>query len=161
TFAGAGADGQDGNIWDQRLDLFYRLPGPVAQITLVQHQDRLDMGSRSGGQVTLEASRVQVAVERSNQEQGVEIGGDDLFVNFVAGDLAGELVEPGQHGVDHRLLVVRGLAQDYPIADGREIRPVAGFVPQAAADRSPAFAPFGVEAIQFLVFRTDPAGKGL
>src|SRR5262249_35155898 len=114
---------------------------------------------RGGGEIPFEAAGVEVVVEGGDQEQGVQVGGDDLLGGDVAGGLAGELVVPRQHRLGDGPVVTRSLPQRDPVPPRRIIRPLAGGVAEPAADAGGAFALGGVEVIEVAVFGTDTAGE--
>ncbi len=100
-----------------RLDLAERPAGVAAQVGLREH----DRGGRAAvpGQreVALEAARVQVARHRRDEQDGVDVGREDLLDRLEPGALAGEGRAAREHGLDAGAVAVEARAD--PVADGR------------------------------------------
>src|SRR5205823_885436 len=103
------------------------------------------------GEVAFEAAWVQVAVEGSDQEKGVEVCGDDLFVDLLSGGLARKPVLAFEDRRDYGELASGRPVQHDPVADGGEIGPAARLVSEPAADFGRPFPFLGVVVIQFAV----------
>ena len=97
-----GADGVHGNPNRQGPDFVHVLSQMVGHIGLVEDHHGSGAAFVGEQQVALEPARVVVAVEAHHQEDGVDVGGDDLFFGELAGDLAGKLAAPRQDGLDRR-----------------------------------------------------------
>ena len=118
--AAEGADDVHGHAGQIAAD---GLGGPVGirvLIRLVQRHHRLRPGGPEGGDVALDAPRVEVAIQATDQDHGVHVGGDGLTGARLAGGGPAEDRAPGQGGDDEGLLVLAGLIgiDDHPVADG-------------------------------------------
>ena len=67
-------------------------------------------------------------IEAADQEDGVDVGGQDLLVGVVAGRFSREQAAAGQDGVDRGGTVAGGKIGDDPVADGGEIGAGLGVV---------------------------------
>ena len=77
-----------------------------AEIGLGQQHDRLGAALARQQQIALEPPRAEVGVERHDDEHDVDVGGDDLLVGDVAGDLAREAAAARQHRDDRAAVLV-------------------------------------------------------
>ena len=108
--------------------------GAFAQVALAEQDADFDMFCRRGCEVAFDPAWVQLAIERSHQKEGIEIGGDNLLVRLVAGKLAREVVYPRHQRVNDRLSRRAGRFDGNPVADRGKL-PLAA-PPRAAVGRS-------------------------
>ena len=118
-FVGLGADGQYGDGRAERLDGGYDF-GQVeiergGEVGLVEQDDGACAAFVGHNQETFNATRVIVAVEAADDEQDVDVGGEDLFADLAFGLLAGDAGLADEDVIDDRFV---GAEQD-PVADGR------------------------------------------
>ena len=89
-------------------------------------------------QIAFDPARVEVAVEPDDEEDDVDVRGDDLFFGAIAGRAAREAARARQHRTDPCCAsyavraVVLGRLDDDPVADRWEIRARRRLVPQPA-----------------------------
>ena len=96
-----------------RLDLEQRVPDVAAQVGLRQHHDRLGSALPGRRDVTLEPAQAEVVVEAGEQERGVDVCREHLFVRGEAGALPHEGAAAREDRRDRRV------ADADPVADRR------------------------------------------
>lgn len=136
----------------------------VDKIGLVEQDDGTRAAFPGEGDVTLDAARVEVAVERADQKCGVYIGGDDLLGRGAAGGLTRELAAPLQKLMDGGADFADPRTHQDPIADGGEIFTRTGGMAEFSRKLGEEVAGFGEDAIEILLFlgdaRRDEIGAG-
>jgi hypothetical protein len=90
----------DGHAHGHRLGFEQATVGILAAVELVEHDDGPGAAVPGGGEVALDAARVEVAVQPGDEEDGVDVGRHHLLVGALAGHLARELGSAGEDGVD-------------------------------------------------------------
>jgi len=80
------ANGVHGNPNRLGPDFVHVLIKMFGHIGLVQDDDRVGAALVGQEQIALQAARVVVAVETHHEEDGVDVGGDDLFLGQLARD---------------------------------------------------------------------------
>ena len=130
------AHGVDGRARGDRLDLGACIGADVVdEVGLVEDDDRPRAAVPGGREVALDAPQVEVVVEAADQEDRVDVGGDDLLLGGLAGDLAREPAAAGEEGLDGALVVgARPRRDGHPVADGGEAVATVGQVAQPAPD---------------------------
>ncbi len=114
------AERDDRSAGGDRDGLGFGGGGVGMQIGLVEHDNRLGSAIPGQGQVAFDAAQVVIAIQGSEQEHGVEVGGDDLLFGQRSGGTPGKLRAPGQHGMDVRAAFAGPEADDDPITDRRQ-----------------------------------------
>ena len=114
-----------------------RALGVVGQIGLVEQHDGKRATIPDHRQVALEAPHIQVARQRRDQEHGVDVGGDHLFLDGAPGRGA------RQTAATLKTTMNDAVAHADPIADGREIGGGRVIVTEPAADFGGAFGVAG------------------
>ena len=104
--------------------------GVLHEIRLGQQQDDLGPGIRRHGHVAFDAADVQLGSKRREHENDVDVAGEDLFVGFVAGGIAGKPGPPFGDVMDDRLLFSLRQLHGDPVAHDRTF----GIVPQCMAE---------------------------
>ena len=139
--------------------------GVFGQVGLGQHDDRLGAAVPGDRNVALEPAQVQVAVERRDDKDDVEVGADDLRLGAPAGGLPDQRAPTRQHGLDHH---IAGLARfdGHPVTDRREGgRASARLEAEAAADGCPNLAAGTQQLVEAAILGDDPgrraAGRGM
>ena len=118
-----GTDRIDRHTKRDRFDLRQASIDVVTHVGLVEHDDRIGPAVPGDGKVALDPPQVEgpAAVEATDEEHRVDIGGNDLLLRTAAGDLAREAALPRQHGRDGRLAFVRPKPDRHPVADGWQV----------------------------------------
>ena len=121
---------------DERADLRdVRTPDRSTRSALLSTMTGVAPLSERDEQVSFDPARVVVAIEPGDEEDDVDVRGDDLLFGAIAGGAAREAARARQHrrsdAVAVRAVVLRRLDAD-PVADGREIRARRGVMPQPA-----------------------------
>src|SRR4030095_16787450 len=104
-----------------------------AEVGLIQNQHWAGAAVPCEAQVSLDAARVEFAVERTHQKYDVDIRGDDLFFGSSASDFAGEFSFALQNAVDCCAIFSNAELQQHPIADRRKICARLDLVAQPSA----------------------------
>ena len=129
------------------------------EVRLVQDDDRPRAAVPGRREIALDAPQVEVVVEAADQEDGVDVGGDDLLFGGLAGDLAREAAAAGEQRLDGALVRrPRPRRHGDPVADGREAVAPVGLVAEPAADPGQDLAVGGADPVDLLVLEGDPAG---
>ncbi len=95
-----------------------------AEVCFVEDDDGCDAAFPGEHKGAFESAEVEVEVEAADEEDGVDIGGDDLFIGAGAGHLAGEGGAAGEDTADDGggvLVFVFAEIDGDPIADGGEV----------------------------------------
>ena len=135
------------------LDLQHRVSDVVAQVGLGQHDDRLGTAVPSGGDVPLQPPEAEVVVEPREQEGGVDVRRQHLFVRAEAGAFADECTAARQDRRDRRLLDAD------PVADGRDRRTDLVLVVQPPGGARPQLAVGGPHLVGAAMLRGDACGN--
>jgi len=94
-------------------------------------------------------------VEARDEEDHVDVGGDDLLLGGIAGGAPRELAEARQDRADARVAAGRGPLEDDPVADGREIGPSLGGVTKPSGHAREMLARRGDDAVDVRVLERD------
>ena len=132
--------------------------GSVAQVALAEKDAGLDLLCRRGGEVAFDPARVQVASKRCDQKESIEIGGDNLLVCLLAGELARESIDSRHECVNNRLSASAGRVECNPVTDSGKIRPLPRLVPQSAAHARPRLAVLALDVVNLALLREDTTG---
>ena len=154
-----GADEMDGDTESDLLNFVEAGFGLVAEVGFIQEDDWLRAAFPDDRKVAFDAAGVQFEIERSHDKDGIDIGGDDLFVEGAAGDFAGELGLAGEDGVDAGAIFGRTCGDGNPVADGGDVCARRGGVAQLAGDVSEVFAVGGADAVEILRFFSHARGN--
>ena len=123
AFAGDGADEMDGDIARDGLGVGAGVFGVAADIELGEDDDGAGDAIPGEHEVALEAAGADALIEGCDEENGVDIRGDDLLDGAFSGGAAGEFRGAGEDGVDDAAGIGGvgggGLERD-PVADGGE-----------------------------------------
>ena len=138
----------------------------VDEIGLVQDDDRRRAALPGDDEIALDAPRVEVVIETGDEEDRVDVGGDDLLFGRIAGGAPREAAEPRQHGADPGVAAVRGgsTATQSPTRESRRGR---GLMPQPSGDAREPFLLPGQDPVDVRVLEADarrrsaPRGDGL
>jgi hypothetical protein len=144
-----------------RLDLAHHRREVGGEVRLVEDDDRARAAVPGRRQVALDAAQVEVVVEAGDEEDGVDVRGDDLLLGGAAGDLAREPAAAGEQRLDGAFVPGRRTARHGdPVAHGRKGVAPLGLVTEAAPDPGQDVTLGGRHPIDLLVFEGDPAGDG-
>ena len=146
------ADGVDRDAEGDRLGGQQRPLDVLRQVALRQHDHRLGAALPGHDEVALQAARVEVVPEGGDEEDDVDVRGDDLLVDLGPGDLAREFRPPREHGVD------QAAAERDPVADGRKVGPPARGAPEPRRDLGALLTALGVEVVGAAVLHGDARG---
>ncbi len=142
-----------------RRELGQPIVDVVDQIGLRQHDDRRGPALVRHHEVSLEPARVVVAIEPHHQEHDVNVGGDDLLLGELAGDLARELAAPRQERLDGPALLTGRLTDRDPVADRRQFVATRGAVQDATRMLDVQFAVGRQDAEDVIELDGDAAGN--
>lgn len=102
---------------------------------------------------------VEVVVERGDEEEAVDVGGDDLFgVGVGADGGAGEFGFARENGVDVGVGLAGAETRGDPITNGGEMTAIDGSVAEFTGAVGGNFAVRGEERVGVLVFEGDAPG---
>ena len=149
------ADGVHRNTNRQGLNFVHVLSEMVGDIGLVEDHHRPRAAFVGQDQVALQPARVVVAVEAHHDEDGVDVGGDDLLFGQLAGDLARELAAARQDRLDGAGRLAGRRPHRDPVADGRQ---AVRLMPQPSGMLRLQFARLGEDAVDVVEFDGDAAG---
>jgi hypothetical protein len=107
----AGRDGRE--VGDDAVER-----GRLDEIDLVDDDDRRRAAVPHRDQVALEAPHVGVAVGGRDDEERVDVGGDDLALRALSRRPSGELAFPRQDIMDHGRLVAGRHRERDPVTHG-------------------------------------------
>ena len=127
-----GAQGHDAGRGGQRLHLGDSGGHVRAQVGLREDEHRLRAAVPGQHQRPLQPPQVEVAVEARHQEQGVDVGGEDLLVRRLSGRLPRQPAAPRQHGVKGGPLLTGTGRGDHPVPHHRKVRRPRRLVAEAA-----------------------------
>jgi len=133
--------------------------GGVAGVGFVQNEDGMGAAFPGEAEIALEAARVEFAVERADEQERVDVGGDDLLFGFFAGGFARELGAAGEYAMNDGAIFAGANLREEPIADGGEVGAVVGGMAKFSLELPPGFAGFGVQAVEAAGFFRDPRGS--
>ena len=153
--AGQARDRVDRHAERDRLDLEHLQRMVGVEIALRQHDHRLGAALPRHRHVPLQAAEVEVLVQRHDQEDGVDVGGEHLLLRGVQRDLARELRPAGDDGVDRRRVLLRPGRDRDPVADGRQLAGAGGFMRELAGGVRAELAELGVDDVGAAVLRGD------
>ncbi len=122
----------DGRADGDAFDLGDRTGHVISKVGLGQQHDGTGAALVGHQQITLDSTRVEVAVEAHDQEHRVDVGSDHLLFGELAGDLAGELGPARQDRLDGRGSVALTRERRHPIADGGQLISAGRLMQQAS-----------------------------
>ena len=140
------------------LDLVHHRVHVVAQVGLVEDDDRAGPAFVRGGQVPFQPAQAEVGVQPHHQEHRIDVCRDDLLVGLVARDFAGELAAPRQDGMDDGPSARDERPEHDPVANGRELPPRDNPVAEAASHGGQQVRMARVHRVDMLVLEGDAAG---
>jgi hypothetical protein len=143
------------NVTDGFADDFGHPLGVIDHVRLVQHHDRRSAALDGDQQISFDSSGVEIPVETGDEENGIDVCGDDLLLGCIAGRATGELATSRQHGNDSAVTRMLRWLNRHPVADGRKIHPCGRAVPKAAGYTRERFARVGDHAINVRVLKRD------
>lgn len=156
--SGGGAGDEDGDAGGEGFDLVADAFGIGTEVGFIEHDDGLGAALAGGDDEALDAFRVVVAIEAGDEEDGVDVGGDDLLDVLVAGGAAGEFGAAGEEDVEIGAGLAGAEADADPIADGGELIGPGGVVKEAAAALGEDLAAGGLDGVEFTAQFADDAG---
>lgn len=159
AIAAAGAGEQDANAEAGGLSFGEQSGGVVAGVGFVEDKDGSRAAFPGEAEVAFEAAGVEFAIERSDEEERVDVGGDDLFCGFFAGGFAGELGAAGEEAVNDGAVFAGADLREEPIADGGESGALMGGMAEFSGEFAPGFAGFGIETVEAASFFGDTRGN--
>ena len=142
--SGRGADGVDRRPAGDRLDPGDRTLRVVRQVGLVQDDDRSRPGAPGQREIALEPARVQVVVERGDDEQRVDVRRQHLLTGgSVARRPADDRGPAREETLDEPVIGLAGRLERDPVPDDREAgvardRRRTGIRPDTVARASPS-----------------------
>ena len=147
----------DGNSDGDALRLD-ELPEVVAHVELGEDDDGIGTAVPGGGEVALEAPRVEVLVEPGDEEDGVDVRDEDVLLGLQPGRLARDLRAPWEKRLDGEAVAGR-VADDDPVADRGHPAPDLVVAHAAARMREPV-ADLRADVVAAAVLRDDASGRG-
>ena len=139
------------------LDLGLVRVAVLAQVRLGQHHHRGGAALPGGGQVALDAARVEVGVQRRDQEGHVDVGGDHLRRAATADRLAHEGAAARQQVVDGGAGLRGANRGGHPIA-GHRIGAGFGLMREAPRKLGGRFAHRGRQHVEAALLHDDTRG---
>jgi hypothetical protein len=128
------------------------------QVGLVEDDDRLHAALPRDRQIALDAAEVELGVEGGQEKNGVDVGGDHLFVAVFAGRAAAESRLARQHRQDVEARFAGAAGHRHPVADHGQLGARAGGVQEASAAFAHDFGGTGVQRTGVPEF-ADHAGR--
>ena len=128
-------------------------------IGLIENHHRTGAAFKRQYQVALQPAGVVIAIQSHDDEDGIDVGGDDLLFGGLAGDLARKAAAPWQHHLDGRRGFARRRPGRDPIAHCRELLAALRFVPQLAGMLRLQFAGLRVEPVDVIELDGDAGGN--
>ena len=151
-------DHADGDARGDGLDGGATARDVVADVGLVQQDDRLRPALPGEDERALDAAEAEVSVEARHEEDRVHVRRQDLGHGPLPRRPADEGGSPGQDGLDDRAVAALARAQGHPVADRRPVLRPAGLVPQGAGHRRERLPLLRAHAQQARVAHHDAAG---
>ena len=152
ALAGDGAHDVDRDAEGDRLGLGHLPVEVVGEVALRQHDRRLGAALPGHHEIALQPARVEVVPERGDEEDDVDVGGDDLLVGLGPRDLARELRPAREDGMDQS-----GRKSD-PVADGGIVGPARRARAEPRRDLRALLAALGVDGVGAAVLHGDARG---
>jgi hypothetical protein len=110
------------------LDFGEKRSGLLGEVGLVEGDDGLRAALPDCGEVTLDAAQVQLAVQGGDEEDEVDVGGEQLLAGAFAGFLTGELGSSLEQLDTARSSPGSGRASTQSPVAGRSSRPAAPYI---------------------------------
>ena len=129
-----------------------------AQVGLGEDDDRVGAALPGQRHVALDPADVQVLVERRDEEEHVDVGGDHLLGGLVPGLLSAEGRPAREDGLDGARSAPAGTVVRDPVADGGQVGGRVGGMAEPAADVGPHLALLAEEDVRAPVLDRDAAG---
>ena len=151
----------DWNADRDRLHLRGGRRDVVAQIGLRQHHGRLGAALPGQDEVSLDPSQIQVVDQATDEEDDVDVGGDDLLLRravLVARGYADERCAPRKHAADDRRPFAAKFEGD-PVADGGQLGAVRAVVQKPSRKTRAHLSPLGIDVVGTAVLDGDAAGN--
>ena len=142
--------GERGHVADMRGQVW-------REIGLGEKNDRRGAALARHQQVPFETTRIVVAIESHDDEDDVDIGGNDLLAGWLASRAPREGGAPREDADDDRLILWT-LTNGDPVADGRQLRTTAGTMLQPSRGDGIHFAVFDVDAKDLVELDRDAPG---
>ena len=146
--------GQDRNALRRRRHLLDEAARILDEIRLVEDDHRIRAALPRGHQISLDATRVEVAVEPGDKKDDVDVGGDDLLLGGIAGRPTREATRSRQHRTDARIRI-GGRIDRNPVANRGKVRPRLRLVTQPSGNAGQQLAFRGQHAIDVSVLEAD------
>ena len=147
----------DGQVERDRLDLVERVLGTAHEIALRQQHHRLRAALSGENDVPLDASEIQILVERGDDEDDVDVRGEHLLLGRLPGGLARELRPAGDERDDRSRLLVLARGNGDPVAHDGEVGRRRRLVVEAAGDVAAELAELREDVVGAAVWHGDPA----
>jgi len=136
------------------------------EVGFIEHHDRLGSAFPGDGEVALDAAKIEILIERGDEQDGVDIGGDNLLGIGVAGGAPGKLGSSRQHGMDvgpwtpfrARMAFARSEPCGDPVAYCGEFAAGGCVVKKPSGALGGEFAVDGEQLIRVLVLERDAGG---
>ena len=151
-------DRNHGDAEGDRLDLVDGRVDVVGEVGLGEDEHRLRAALPGEREVALEAPEVQVLVDRGDDEDDVDVGGEDLLLRRLPGGLARELRAAREDGLDRPALLVGARCDGDPVADGREVGGRRSVV-EAPGDVAAELAELGEDVVGAAMLHGNAAGR--
>ena len=149
------ADGQHGDTERDRLCL-RELVGVVEQVELRQDDDRVGAAVPGRHEVALETAHVEVGIEPGEEQDGVDVRGEYVFLRFEPRRLARDLRLAREDRLDRRAVSGR-VADGDPVADRGHAAEELVVAELPARVREP-LVELGADEIAAAVLRDDAGG---
>lgn len=116
-----GRNGQDVRPGSDRKDLGREKRGIGAEVGLVEDYDRSGVALPDHDHLPFEPAEVEVGIQSLDEENDVDVGGQDLFLGPFSGGISGEPGPTRQDGVDDGFLLGGIIGDRDPVSDLGEI----------------------------------------
>ncbi len=147
----------------QDLGAGQRFPDPIdgggglgQKIRLVEQDDRLRPALADHDHLPLQAADVEVEVQPLDQDDDVDVGGQDLLFRPPSRGMAGQAGASRQDGMDDGLALGRIVRDGDPVADLGKVGRRFGFELETAGDFGRALAPVADQDVGFPVLDRHP-----
>ena len=130
--------------------------GIGAEVGLVKDDDRSGAALPDHDHLPFEPAEVEVGIQSLDEENDVDVGGQDLFLGPFSGGISGEPGPSRQDGVDDGFLLGGIVGDRDPVADLGEIGRRLGLEQKTTGDLGRALAAGGEDHVLFPVFGRYP-----